>query len=87
MDFTVSSAAPQFKTSDDAMVDWAQSSGRAALAVFITSDRELTDRLRAAGGTVMKPGNFMRHVSGLLSEVEGCDYQFWVDTWISKMEW
>jgi predicted RNA-binding protein with PIN domain len=85
LDFTVSSAAPQFNTSDDAMADWAESSGLAAVAIFITSDRGLTERLRVVGGTVIKPGQFMRHACQLLSGVEG-DYKSWVDTWISTME-
>jgi len=87
LEFIVSSALPHFKTSDDAMVDWASSSGHGATAVFITSDRGLRTRLTEVGGTVIKTGTFLAHAHLLLSGLEGGNYQNWVDEWISSMEW
>jgi rRNA-processing protein FCF1 len=55
--FAVASARPEFATSDDALVAWAKAMppAQAKASLFVTSDRELKDRLIAAGVLVTKP--------------------------------
>lgn len=55
--FAVASARPEFATSDDALVAWAQAlpPQQVKASLFVTSDRELKNRLLAVGALVAKP--------------------------------
>jgi rRNA-processing protein FCF1 len=67
--FNVSSARPQYATADDALVDVAKQAAGVNLdhALFVTSDVELTHRLRQTGAKVIKPGQFFNYAFALLN--------------------
>jgi len=55
--FVVCSARPRRKTSDDALVEWAESSQQtlSPVGIFVTSDRELCVRLSKCGAVLVRP--------------------------------
>ena len=69
----LSSARPHFKTSDDRLVAWATAAkqdaklGAPGHALYVTSDRELSQRLHAAGAIVCKPKEFLKFATAVLS--------------------
>ena len=69
----LSSARPHFKTSDDQLVAWATAAkqdaklGAPGHALYVTSDRELSQRLHAAGAIVCKPKEFLKFATAVLS--------------------
>jgi hypothetical protein len=67
--FVVSSAKPQFATSDDALVDVANQAVGVNLdsCLFVTSDRELIMRLRKVGATVIKPNEWFKYAFTMLN--------------------
>jgi len=70
-EFTVLSASPKYKSSDDALVNWAQELGSDSVkkSLFVTSDRELQVRLSEAGASdIMKPGRWLKIVKKKLGE-------------------
>jgi len=66
----VSSAYPPYKSTDDAFVDWAAEETLDLKEVlFVTTDRELTCRLRDAGAMhIMGTGNWFTCVKTTLGE-------------------
>jgi len=71
--FSVVSARPHFQTSDDALVELAKKTK----GLFVTSDRELIQRLRSEGAFIWGPGMWFRFVASILSGGPVND----VDTW------
>jgi len=68
-DFLVLSAFPNYQSSDDALVDWAEKLGESVKnSLFVTSDRELQARLYRNEVTIMKPGRWMKMVRSAISE-------------------
>ena len=69
----LSSARPHFKTSDDQLVAWATAAkqdgklGAPGHALYVTSDRELSQRLHSAGAFVCKPKEFLKFVTAVHS--------------------
>jgi len=84
--FSVSSARPSFATSDDALVEMAKANTEPA--VFVTSDRELLNRLEASGKHVLlcKPKEWFlfvaRTLGGASSGVDSLDE--WVANWMKE---
>lgn len=67
----VSSAYPEFESSDDAFKVWAGglNAERLSKTVFVTSDRELTDRLKEKKvSLVLRSGEFMSEAKEVLGE-------------------
>lgn len=60
--FVVCSARPRVSTSDDALVEWAETSvqARTPVGIFVTSDRELRFRLTNSGATLVKPKEWFK---------------------------
>jgi hypothetical protein len=60
--FVVCSARPLVSTSDDALVEWAESNQRAhsPVGIFVTSDRELRERLLKCAAVLVKPKEWFR---------------------------
>jgi hypothetical protein len=65
----VYSARPTFKTSDDALVDLAKKLGSGGANIFVTSDRELIQRLTQCGVLICKPKDWFRTVAKALHAV------------------
>jgi len=63
--FLLKSSRPEFTTSDDELVSFAQVH-QGPQFVFVTSDRGLRERLLAFGVTLMKPGRWFSAVEELL---------------------
>jgi len=84
--FSVCSARPSFATSDDALVEMAKANTEPA--VFVTSDRELLNRLEASGKHVLlcKPKEWFffvaRTLSGASCGVDALDE--WVANWMKE---
>jgi len=84
--FSVQSARPSFSTSDDALVEMAKANTEPA--VFVTSDRELLNRLEASGKHVLlcKPKEWFLFVASTLggasSGVDALDE--WVANWMKE---
>jgi hypothetical protein len=84
--FSVCSARPAFSTSDDALVEMAKANTEPA--VFVTSDRELLNRLEASGKHVLlcKPKEWFlfvaRTLGGASSGVDALDD--WVANWMKE---
>lgn len=67
LNYEICSAGPQYKTSDDALVDWMSKEQNVADCLIVTSDRELQLRLKDKGLThIMKTGNWFRLVKSAL---------------------
>jgi len=62
--FLIKSSRPEFATSDDELVKMAASCG--PNSIFVTSDRELRERLTALGVTLMKPKAWFAHAANAL---------------------
>lgn len=66
--FEVSSAKLlNYKIADDALVDMAKSQPHKGCCMFVTSDRELQQRLRALGVVIEKPKNWITFACKILS--------------------
>jgi len=74
--FSVVSARPQFQNSDDALVELAKKTK----GLFVTSDRELIQRLEFEGVSIWRPWLWFRFVASTLSYGPVDD----VDTWDYK---
>jgi hypothetical protein len=70
----VRSARPTFSTSDDQLVAWAKTLKQDGVvskpenALFVTSDRGLSQRLHAEGVTIMKPKEWFTFVASVLKD-------------------
>eukprot|EP01115_Flamella_aegyptia_P010444 TRINITY_DN463_c0_g1_i6.p1 TRINITY_DN463_c0_g1~~TRINITY_DN463_c0_g1_i6.p1 ORF type:complete len:153 (+),score=57.60 TRINITY_DN463_c0_g1_i6:862-1320(+) len=85
--FQVCSARPTFKTSDDALIHWAQGipvPERHRVVVF-TSDRALTETLEKIGVRVIKSKMWFNMAASKLS-LDECvsSLDEWADKWISQ---
>lgn len=84
--FTVCSARPAFRTSDDALVQMAQETE--IPSVYVTSDRELLQRLEAAGNHVVlcKPKEWFLFAARTLSraDVRVDQLDEWMTEWMKK---
>jgi len=79
--FKVLSARPQFITSDDALVQMAKEIKK---GIFVTSDRELIQRLEECGVTICKPKQWFQMVAKILHP-EGLvnnSLDEWVKCWM-----
>jgi len=81
--FTITSARPQFTTSDDALVSVAEKIPMKDRSLFVTSDRGLCSRLVALGSKVVKPKIFFNIV---LSIIYGKDNNINLDDWFLDIE-
>jgi len=66
----VCSAAPDFETSDDLLVHWAEQqkqAGTCGSTLYVTSDRGLSRRLHALDAAIMKPKEFFKFSAGVLA--------------------
>jgi len=81
--FTITSARPQFTTSDDALVSVAEKIPMKDRSLFVTSDRGLCSRLLALGSKVVKPKIFFNIV---LSIIYGKDNNINLDDWFLDIE-
>lgn len=82
--FTVCSARPSYPTSDDALVEYAQTNTGTA-SVFVSSDRGLMARLRECGDHVIlvKPKDWFHYAASVLSDTKGVvDLDKWMLEWI-----
>eukprot|EP01118_Nematostelium_gracile_P015190 TRINITY_DN602_c0_g1_i1.p1 TRINITY_DN602_c0_g1~~TRINITY_DN602_c0_g1_i1.p1 ORF type:complete len:257 (+),score=77.03 TRINITY_DN602_c0_g1_i1:97-867(+) len=77
----VCSARPQFSTSDDALVEIAKVNKG---ATFVTSDRELTNRLIAQGAVVFKPGHWFKFAASTLGKAEEVATDTWATEYVAK---
>ncbi len=69
LEFKVLSAIPEFKSSDDALVSWAQDQGTNSKdCLFVTSDQELQERITKAGGMILRPKLWFGVVNSSLGE-------------------
>jgi len=85
--FSVCSARPTFKTSDDALVEWAKACEHPA--VFVTSDRELTHRLKECGSKIIlcKPKEWFYYAATVLASSTGekvGKIDDWMYEWMKK---
>jgi len=69
-DFLVLSAFPDYQSTDDALVDWAEKLGESVKnTLFVTSDKKLQDRLyRIEASSIMKPQRWMKMVRSAISK-------------------
>jgi len=85
-DFTVRSARPSFKTSDDALVYDLQNKKEPisqGCSLYVTSDRELGERLTQAGGVIYKPKEWFYLAAEILSgKVKSREE---LDAWIAEL--
>jgi len=81
--FTITSARPQFTTSDDALVSVAEKIQMKDRSLFVTSDRGLCSRLLALGSKVVKPKTFFNIV---ISIIYGKDININLDDYFMDME-
>jgi len=70
VNFSVVSAGPNFKSSDDALVHWAESLGGGVKScLFVTADRELQMRLMRVGvEEIMRPKKWFSLIKSILGE-------------------
>jgi hypothetical protein len=82
--FVVCSARPDFPTSDHALVAWAQTRGKEAVAscLFATSDRALADQLAECGAKLVFPKRLLRWMCGRISS-QGDDSG--LDSWLDEL--
>jgi len=82
--FEVTSAKPNFGTSDEALVHWAKNNPNIApRTLFITSDKALGGELALTGAKVARSGVWMGYVKRTLTGEDG-DYCGWVDAWVER---
>jgi hypothetical protein len=83
--FDVISARPNYPTSDDALIDWANKATKEekeAICIF-TSDRALSELLKAAGVTVFKSKKWFQ-LAAYTMPVEGAEgLDSWADKWLA----
>jgi len=81
--FKVCSARPSYSTSDDALVDFAKINK----GIFVTSDRELINRLKECGGIIIKPKQWFQLVATNSSDVNNkvVDLDNWANEWVEKI--
>jgi len=81
--FKVCSARPSYSTSDDALVDFAKINK----GIYVTSDRELINRLKECGGTIIKPKSWFQLVATNSSDVNNqvVDLDNWANQWVEKI--
>jgi len=83
-DFIVRSARPSFKTSDDALVHDLQNKKPISngSSLYVTSDRELGERLTKAGGVIYRPKEWFYLVAEVLSGKVKSPEE--LDSWIAE---
>jgi len=80
--FCVTSAHPDFTTSDAKFVAWARAHPEIApRTLVVTSDRALAGELFTLGVSVVKPGEWL---ACLASSNGSSDWKEWFDAWIAK---
>jgi len=76
---TVTSARPQFPTTDKALIHWAKNNpSEVASSVVVTSDRALSGELKVAGMASVKPAEWLKFVAS------GDDYKMWIEEKVSQ---
>jgi len=82
--FEVNSARPNYKTSDDALVQIAQ---QVRKGVYVTSDRELASRLLEVGVTVMRPTSWFEFVAKIMdgNEAPSQTLDDWATKWVNSI--
>eukprot|EP01090_Pellita_catalonica_P001232 TRINITY_DN1092_c0_g1_i1.p1 TRINITY_DN1092_c0_g1~~TRINITY_DN1092_c0_g1_i1.p1 ORF type:complete len:389 (-),score=64.75 TRINITY_DN1092_c0_g1_i1:72-1238(-) len=66
-------ARPKYKTADDYLVELATNDPKVSSAVFVTSDRELCERLKSAGALLVKPKKWLIHAASVLANSSDLD--------------
>jgi len=84
--FRVTSAHPEFPTSDAKFVAWARANPEIApLTLVVTSDRALAGELFTLGVSVTKPGVWLACLAAAsASDGNSLDWKEWVDAWIDR---
>jgi len=76
---TVTSARPEFPTTDQALIHWAKNNpSEVASSVVVTSDRALSGELKVAGLASVKPAEWLKFVAS------GEDYKMWIEEKVSQ---
>jgi predicted RNA-binding protein with PIN domain len=76
---TVTSARPEFPTTDQALIHWAKNNpSEVASSVVVTSDRALSGELSVAGLASVKPAEWLKFVAS------GDDYKMWIEEKVSQ---
>jgi len=84
--FAISTARPQFNTTDDKLIHWATNNGGlTGSTVAVTSDRALSQQLNSLGMSIVKPGTWLKYVAKLLTGDSSVHYQQWLDAWTEKV--
>jgi len=81
--FRVTSAHPEFSTSDAKLVAWARAHPELAPnTLVVTSDRALAGELFTLGVSIVKPGVWLACLAA--SEGNAVAWKEWLDSWIEK---
>jgi len=84
--FSITTARPDFVTSDAKLLHWATNNPTLVnQAVVVTSDRALCGELHTLGVSIVKPGVWLQCVAKLLSGETNVQYQHWLDAWTEKI--
>lgn len=78
---TVTSARPQFPTTDQALIHWAKNNPNDVKnSLVVTSDRALSGELKLYGMELVKPSEWLNFVVRLvLGNLESLSYEKWID--------
>jgi len=82
---TVTSAKPEFPTTDQALISWGKSNTNCVgNTIVVTSDRALTGELISMGISMCKPSSWLKFVMRLFTTDENLDFRNWIDGRIGK---
>jgi len=76
----VTSAKPEFPTTDQALISWGKSNSKSVgNSLVVTSDRALTGELISLGLSICKPSSWLKFVMRMFTMDENLDFRNWID--------
>jgi len=82
----VTSAKPEFPTTDQALISWGKSNANCVgNTIVVTSDRALTGELISIGMSICKPSSWLKYVMRMFTMDENLDFRNWIDGRIGNL--